>query len=354
MIKVLHKAALIVFNIVVVIFGLSLIFTGLLKNSDISSVFDSIFGAGTTVTVNTGKAPVYYKSWYQSIEDLTLGNAEFANAAEAEGTVLLKNETDKTGRKALPLDKAKDKISLFGVNAYNPVYSLNGAGRICVNEDEKQFFKDELETEGFTVNQELADWYNANQSYWRDEPTAQFYNAKMNGATWEEVNTSAKTASGYNTAIYVISRVGNEGSELPPYQTDKGGTEGLTDGDYLKLTAKEQSMLTELNKAKQAGTFDRIILLINSANPILDDLVENETYGIDAALWIGLPGSHGIPAVADILSGVVTPSGRMSTAWYSDRKAVPNWNYFSTRITYFIRKGYTSDTSMRKRDTKIM
>lgn len=341
MIGKLHKAALILFNIIVVIFGLSLIFTGLLKNSDISSVFDNVFGTGTTVTVNTGKAPVYYKSWYQSIEDLTLGNAEYADAAEAEGAVLLKNEVinSATGEKALPLNKDEDKISLFGVNAYNPVYSLNGAGRIGVNENEKQLFKDEFEAEGFNVNNDLADWYNSNRGYWRAEPTAQFYNAKQNGANWSEVNTSAKTAAGYNTAIYVISRVGNEGSELPPYQTDKGGIEGLTDGDYLKLTAKEQDMLTNLKAEKDNGTFDRIILLINAANPILDDLVENEAYGIDAALWIGFPGSHGMGAVASIISGAVTPSGRLSTAWYADRKAVPNWNYFSTSDNVLYHEG---------------
>lgn len=338
--KILHTIALILFNVVVVAFVFTNVFGIVSKNGDVGNVLNSVFGAGEAgYTVNTGKPAVYYKSWYQSVEDVMAGNAEVAGAAEAEGTVLLKNETDKTGRKALPLDKAKDKISLFGVNAYNPVYSLNGAGAIGINNDRKQYFKNELETEGFTVNQELADWYNANQGYWRAAPEKQFYNAKLNGASWSEVNTSAKTAAGYNTAIFVVSRVGNEGSELPPYQTNMGGSEGLTDGDYLKLTAKEQDMLKNLKAEKDKGTFDRIIVLINVSSPIQEDFINNTDYGIDAALWIGLPGSHGIPAVADILSGVTTPSGRLPMGWYSDRKNNPNWNYFSTSNNVLYQEG---------------
>ena len=340
--KILHTIALILFNVIVVAFVFTNVFGIVSKNGDVGNALNSVFGAGEAgYTINTGKPAVYYKSWYQSVEDVIAGNAQIAGAAEAEGTVLLKNEIidEESNERALPLNKEEDKISLFGVNAYNPVYSLNGAGAIGLNNDRKQFFKDELAAEGFDVNTELADWYNANQSYWRDEPTAKFHNAKMNGASWDEVNTSAKTKDGYKTAVYVVSRVGNEGNELPPYQNGAGGTEGLTDGDYLKLTAKEQSMLKGLKDEKDKGTFDRIIVLINVASPIQEDFINNAAYGIDAALWIGLPGSHGIPAVADILSGATAPSGKLPMAWYSARENNPTWNYYSTSNNVLYQEG---------------
>ncbi len=329
--KILFRTSLILFNVMVVLFGISIIFNEVSRNGEVEGFLNSVFGAGEQIVYNTGKTPVYYKSWYQGIDDLMAGNAEYAGAAEAEGAVLLKNEVidGETGEKALPLSTEEDRISLFGVNAYLPVYSILGAGKVMIDDEYKQYFRPELEKEGFTVNTELSAWYESHSEYYREYRDANFINFDINGASWDEIGTDAKTAEGYNAAVYVLGRVGNEGVDLPPYTTNKGGTSGLTDGDYLRLTAKEDSVLKGLKAAKDDGVFDRIIVLVNTANPIQeDDFLDNADYGIDAAVWIGLPGAAGIPAVADILSGSTTPSGRLSTAWYAGRKQNPTWNYF--------------------------
>lgn len=324
--KILHKISLILFNVIAVVFGLSIVFTEVCKTPDISNI---LLGQPTVETITSGKEPVYFKSWYQSVEDVLAGSGDFAKAAEAEGAVLLKNEllNGSTTKRALPLDKTQDKVSLFGVTAYDPMYSLNGAGAVGVNQDRKQFFFEEFEKVGLDVNEDLAAWYNSNTQYRRNKPS-QFHNANLNGASWDNINTEAKTKSGYKTAVFVIGRLANEGSDLPPYSTDKGGTTGLTDGDYLKLTSIEKNLLAGLKSAKDNGHFDRIIVLINAANPIMDDFIDNAAYGIDAAMWIGFPGTNGIAAVADLMVNNSNPSGKMTTTWYSSRTEHPSWNNF--------------------------
>ena len=90
----------------------------------------------------------------------------------------------------------------------------------------------------------------------------------------------------------------NEGIDLPPYSAGGVSSSSLTDNDYLKLTTNEKNVLLGLKAAKDAGTFDRIIVLFNTGNTIMDDVVDNPAYGIDAAMWVGFTGVTGVSAVA--------------------------------------------------------
>ena len=95
------------------IFGLTLIAGSLLTNDDVSNLLTSFVfkDKPADVVVSTGKEPVRYKTWYSSVEDTLNGNGQIARIAQAEGTVLLKNEEN-----ALPL-AAGTKVSLYGVTA---------------------------------------------------------------------------------------------------------------------------------------------------------------------------------------------------------------------------------------------
>ena len=62
---------------------------------------------------------------------------------------------------------------------------------------------------------------------------------------------------------------------------------------------------------KADGTVSKIIVLINSANALQVDFLKDNTYNVDACLWIGDVGITGINAVADILAGNVNPSGSL-------------------------------------------
>ena len=82
-----------------------------------------------------------------------------ANQIAEEGTVLLKNDG------LLPLKNTKN-LNLFGWTSVNPVYGGTGSGGL--NElYEKTSLIDSLTQAGFSVNQELVDFYNA---YTSDRP----------------------------------------------------------------------------------------------------------------------------------------------------------------------------------------
>ena len=121
--KKLNLASGICLNLASLAFGVSLIFSNVSSNGMVSNALNSVFGYGKTEIINTGKTPIRFKTWYSSVEDVLNGNGDVAKAAESEGAVLLKNDNS-----ALPLNTATDTVSLFGVTAYDPMYSLDGAG----------------------------------------------------------------------------------------------------------------------------------------------------------------------------------------------------------------------------------
>ena len=46
-------------------------------------------------------------------------------------------------------------------------------------------------------------------------------------------------------------------------------------------------MLDNLASMKEQGIVKKIVLLINSANPLQVDFLKDNTYNVDACLWIG-------------------------------------------------------------------
>ena len=94
-----------------------------------------------------------------------------------------------------------------------------------------------------------------------------------------------------------------------------------TDGDYLRLSAEEKDMLDHIQQYKENGTFKKIVLLLNSANSLQLDFLDD--YDIDAAMWIGDVGMTGINAVAQLLSGERTPSGRIVDTFLKDNHSAP-------------------------------
>ena len=73
----------------------------------------------------------------------------------------------------------------------------------------------------------------------------------------------------------------------------------------------------------QSTSFQKIIVLINSANAMETAFLDDPQYKIDAALWIATPGQSGLNAVADILAGTINPSGSLVDTYYTDNQYNP-------------------------------
>ena len=281
----------------------------------------------TSVEVHTGdpnEDTQYFKSNYTSLASLMAAGREKAEEAMAEGIVLLRNENN-----ALPLTEGERKIGFFGMSSIDPVYGGTGSGN--VDTSSAPSWKTAFERNSlFTVNEDLWNWYSAPEQEAYKRTTGQtgpgVTGAKSIGeAPWDAVKSAngASFSKYGDAAIVVISRLGGEGSDMPRGDLalskldDVDGSQGDTvNGDYLKLSPKEQALLAGLKAEKDAGTIKKIVVLLNFANQVEADFVDNEAYGIDAALWIGTPGQVGMYAVADVLAGNVNPSGRLSATFW--------------------------------------
>jgi len=273
----------------------------------------------------------YYKSAYTSLAELMAAGRDKAEETMAEGIVLLMNENG-----ALPLTESERKVSLFGMGSVDPIYGGTGSGN--VDTSAAPSWKTALERDGvFTVNSSLWDWYSAPEQEIYKRSMGQtgpgVTGAKSIGeAPWSAIRTanSSSFAQFGDAAIVFITRVGGEGSDMPrgtlalSRLDDFDGSAGDTvDGDYLKLSPKEQELFKGLKAEKDAGTVKKIIVVLNFANQVEADFIDDAQYGIDAALWVGTPGQVGMYAVANVLAGNVNPSGRLSATFWRDHAKNP-------------------------------
>ena len=326
MMRLIYRICKICSNVFGVLFGL--LFAGTIIANENSSAISAFLGAKTYEIIQEGsvdsKDVLYYTSSYVDengkgdFEALKKGSDELCKQVVAEGSVLLKNNG------ILPLERNVD-VSLYSSSSVNFVYT--GAGSSAVINASRLSLYDALK-EKFNVNEELWKWYEANPQFSGTRTNGQGIVASVKDASWEEIATPAKTKAA-KAAIFVLSRYGGEGEDL----ISSGGNSGdMTNGNYLQLSPSEISVLTNLKALKDAGSIGGIIVLMNSANQVQCDFIDDPAYGIDAMLWVGEPGSTGTAAIADILDGTTTPSGKLSDTFWKEHRFNPvyaNWGAYA-------------------------
>lgn len=227
---------------------------------------------------------------------------------EEEGIVLLKNEGD-----VLPLASGTSKVNVFGEKAVNLVY--NGSGSGSSSQDGAVDLKQGLENAGLEVNENLwnliaagstsvdTDVHEGNSVDTSNYPINELPVSSYTGdCSFENLKAFS------DIAIVVIGRVGGEGQDLP---RTGYGADGK--GHYLQLSAEEQDLLAALDQ----NGFTTIVL-INSSYAMELGFLNQRSYGVDAALWIGGPGQAGATAVGEVLTGKVVPSGRLADTYAYD------------------------------------
>ena len=257
---------------------------------------------------------IYYSSDFESNEEMTAYGEDLVKRVEAEGAALLKNENE-----GLPL-KANAKVSLFSTSSVNLVYGGTGSGNIDASTADT--LKTALEKVNFEVNPSLWDFYLNGPAKKYSRPNAGVVSlepAAVHEAPWSVYTSSViESVSNYgDAAIVTFSRVGGEGADLEFITTN-----------YLELNQDEIDLLTNVSKLKKEGKVSKIIVLINSANALEVDFLNQSQYAIDSCLWIGDVGITGINGVAEILSGKVTPSGSLVDTYCNDNFTSPAMKNF--------------------------
>ena len=254
-----------------------------------------------------------------------------------EGMVLLKNEMNAHGNYALPLASGA-KVSVFGKNSVNLVYGGSGSSAASDRQTYKTIY-DSLIEQGYAYNPVLKEFYDDSKQSGKGRSNNPIYDSEVmiiqTGETPISSYTNALTdsyASYCDAALVVISRISGENFDLPRVASDDSRRH------YLELDNNERDLLRHIG---QSGQFDRVILLLNTSNPLdLGFLMErtNPTeyndFGkyIDAALMIGYPGANGIMALGKIISGEVNPSGRTIDTYYTDFDNDPTYQNFGDNL----------------------
>ena len=256
---------------------------------------------------NEDPEAIYYKSDFATQEERIAKGYELVKQVEAEGAALLLNRDQ-----ALPLAEGA-KISLFSTSSVSLVYG--GTGSANVDATKADNLKTALEKANFEVNEALWDFYlNGGGSKYTRVSGGFTGSSAVGEAPWSVYTQDVldSVASYGDAAVVTLSRVGGEGADLDFVATN-----------YLALDENEKSMLENLAKLKSEGVIKRIVLLINSSNPLQVDFLKDNIYDVDATLWIGGVGITGINAVAEILSGQINPSGSLVDTYCYDNYSSP-------------------------------
>lgn len=310
-----------------------------------SGQLNSFLNIETSVLINDNDGGAnytrYYDSVYSSVSELKAAGLEMSKLVEAEGATLLKNNG------ILPL--AGNEVSLFGATAVSPVYGGTGSG--AVDTSGAPTFVDSFESAGLTVvNKTLMNWYVSGE-YGREFSPGK---SGINEARWSKIiqSSASSTFGKGEVAIFVVGRVGGEASDLRVTNHSDGGKNPLqadvnANSDYLMLNKEELGILTGLKGLKDAGFLSGIVVLFNTANPVSSAFLDDEAYGVDAAMWIGSVGQNGIYAVGELLTGEVNPSGSLPDTWWKNNLLNPTLANFGT-YTYTNANNYSFSSNASK------
>ncbi|MDO4490041.1 MAG: glycoside hydrolase family 3 C-terminal domain-containing protein [Lachnospiraceae bacterium] len=253
---------------------------------------------------------------------------EIARKAAAEGMVLLKNDG------ILPLDK-NQSLALLGAGAGKTIKGGTGSGDVCVRHSVSVY--EGMEAAGFRITS--ADWiadyeqrYQKAREDWKQlilqsaggAGTPDFFNAYASHAFVfpEGREITEEDFQGSSVAVYVISRIAGEGADR------KNAA-----GDYEMSDREIQDLKTISDMGKE------IVVLLNIGGLMdLKPVLENSA--VKAVLYISQPGMAGGEAVADILSGAVNPSGKLTDSWAYSYSDYPNADSFSFNSGDITREEY--------------
>ena len=312
-----------------------------------------VFG-GERANVTEDNRAEWYDRQYTSKEEVLAAANDFVVEVEKEGIVLLKNEND-----ALPLSGDGAHVSVFGKNSVNIVYSGSGSASSNSSTAQKTLYES-LEAAGISYNETLKSFYedSGKSGKGRPENPAMTSGQRLSGFGTGETPVDSYTSdvtdsyAGYqDAAIVVFSRIGGEGFDLPRTMAESFGGAAVAgasaDSHYLELDENEKALLAHVKE-----NFSKVIVILNVGTTMeIPELKADE--GIDAILWMGFPGSTGIMALGQILTGLdtegnqISPSGHTVDTWAADFTMDPTWYntgvYSSEFGNRYLYNGETTD-----------
>lgn len=238
-----------------------------------------------------------FKGYKYSGEPDLKAHAAITRQSSTEGMVLLKNNA------ALPIRGLKT-VALFGVNSYD--FMSGGLGSGAVNVGYSVDMVTGLKNIGVATTPQLTEIYQNYVKYAKAK-----LKADKNPMMWflnqgqpklDEIDITERCVANEepkaDAAIITIGRQAGEGMDRQ------------INGEF-NLSKTEQDMIFRVSDAFHAKG-KKVIVIINSGS-----VMETASWRdrVDAILVAWQPGIEGGNSVADILTGKVNPSGKLTMTW---------------------------------------
>ena len=255
---------------------------------------------------------------------------KLAREAAAEGFVLLENKDH-----FLPLAKGS-KVGLYGAGAIRTIKGGTGSGD--VNERDSVNIFQGMKNAGYDVTssewledydklyvQARLDWKNEIFTKLNGDDTKFFdaYSATpFFMPSGNPIDEEKAAADGADTAFFVLARIAGENK-------DRFDTEG----DYF-ISKEEKAILAQASRC-----YKNIVLVINTGG-LMDLAFVEEFDNIRSILQYVQAGQEGGNAFADVVSGDVTPSGKMTDTWAKDYYDYPGAEVYSYKSGDLMKEKY--------------
>ncbi len=242
---------------------------------------------------------------YSSKPDLE-AHAEVARQAAAEGMVLMKNNNE-----ALPIAPETEKLAVFGNTSYEIITGGTGSGD--VNEAYSISLVEGLENAGYSINEELQDIY----SNYTEKETAKLPPPEpfMPQARISEMLVSSDLADRMTTeADVALITIGRNSGEF---------MDRVVEGDF-NLTQAEKALIKTVSDAFHAKG-KKAIVILNVGGVIETASWRDDPDGILLAWQAGQETGN---SIADVISGNVNPSGKLTSTFPLKYEDVPSSDNF--------------------------
>ena len=245
------------------------------------------------------KTPSFHKYPASNNPDFK-AHAAITRQSAAEGIVLLKNNG------TLPWKDGIKTIALFGENSYD--FLSGGTGSGCVHPPYVVDMLQGLENAGISSSAKLTEIYRkyvefAKVKFQAERHPAKWYQMEMFGQQkYPEIAISPiainNEVDAADAAIVTIGRQAGEGVDRD------------IDTEFNLIPEEKNLIIDVCNAFHAAGK--PVIVIINSGSVI--ETVSWSAYP-DAILCAWQPGMEGGNSIADLLTGKVCPSGKLTMTW---------------------------------------
>jgi beta-glucosidase len=256
------------------------------------------------------QSPSFKKYKYSNKPDLK-AHAQVARKAAAEGMVLLKNE-----KGVLPFTGKSNPIAVFGNTSYNFISGGTGSGD--VNEAYSITLIEGLTSAGYQIDRELENNYTP------------FVEKLME----KEIKRRAESGGllavpqrlpelSLDTALIIKKAKSSEVAIITIGRNSGENDDRNIDEDFY-LAQDEIKMINQVSKAFHLEK-KKVIVILN-----IGGVIETASWKdkVDAILLAWQPGQEGGNSVADVISGKVNPSGKLTMTFpidYNHHPSAANW-----------------------------